>query len=99
MYAVYACSVSVYTTQYPRAARSVDLTLRSIERTRIMYHYLNGTIYSGIITRQDIKFVMGYFDADISCRHLSVMMISYTYFVSRRVCHRSEFIMLLLESG
>lgn len=38
---------------------------RGIEQSRIKYHYLNGTIYSGIITRRGIKFVMGYFRADM----------------------------------
>lgn len=56
------------TTRLPSSAGSAVVIglvhssrYRAPERARIMYHYLNGTIYSGIITRQDIKFVMGNF--------------------------------------
>lgn len=57
--------VRKYVTTYLRAVKSRRVTFRGIERARIMCHYMNGTIYSGIITRRDIKFVMVYFNADI----------------------------------
>lgn len=57
------------------AARAVDVTF-CIERARIMYHYLNGTIYYGIITRCDIKFVMDYFNSDIYIKD-ELMILEY----------------------
>lgn len=60
------CINRLQTTSLKRSARR--RAFRGVERARIMYHYSNGTIYSGIITRRDIKFVMGYFKADMSCR-------------------------------